>query len=118
MAGLHHVAFETRTEQVDAEIAFWALLGFERVTPPPGLVDVAAWVERDGTQIHLLFTDAPVVAPQGHAAVVVADYEATASQLAAAGFEVEPRTRHWGAARATVHSPGGHRVELMAAPPG
>jgi hypothetical protein len=39
------------------------------------------------------------------------------TRLEAAGFPVEPRPRHWGAARAFVRSPGGHRVEIMAAPP-
>ena len=33
------------------------------------------------------------------------------------GFEVDERPRHWGAARCFVRAPGGHRVELMAAPP-
>ena len=34
------------------------------------------------------------------------------------GFhEVDERDRHWGAARCFVRAPGGHRVELMAAPP-
>ena len=31
--------------------------------------------------------------------------------------EVDERPRHWGAARCFVRAPGGHRVELMAAPP-
>src|SRR3954447_18563500 len=34
------------------------------------------------------------------------------------GHEVEPRTQHWDAPRAFVRAPGGHRVEIMAAPPG
>jgi len=31
--------------------------------------------------------------------------------------EVDERPRHWGAAPCFVRAPGGHRVELMAAPP-
>jgi hypothetical protein len=37
--------------------------------------------------------------------------------LTAAGFPVDRRTAHWGAPRAFTRSPGGHRVEVMAAPP-
>jgi len=114
---LHHVALEVREEAVEAEVAFWALVGFDRVAPPEALAGRAAWVARGATQIHLLFSDAPVVPPGGHAAVVVEDFDAACTRLAAAGSAVEPRRPHWGAARATVRSPGGHRVELMAAPP-
>ena len=114
---IHHVSIETRPADVDAEVAFWALLGFERVDPPDGLLDVAAWVERAGTQVHLLFTEQPVAAPQGHVAVVAEDYEAAVTRLEEAGFPFEPRRRHWGAARGVTTTPGGHRVEVMAAPP-
>jgi hypothetical protein len=48
---------------------------------------------------------------------VVADFEATVERLRAAGFEVKPGREHWGAARAKAIAPGGHTVELMAAPP-
>lgn len=33
------------------------------------------------------------------------------------GFEVVAGREHWGAVRAKAVAPGGHRVELMAAPP-
>jgi catechol 2,3-dioxygenase-like lactoylglutathione lyase family enzyme len=75
-------------------------------------------VQAGETQVHLLYADDPVVPPQGHVAVVCAAFDETVAALGAAGFDVEPRTRHWGAARAYVRSPGGHRVELMASPPG
>jgi len=114
---LNHVSLETRREDVDAEVAFWALLGFDQVQPPPGLRGAAAWVARDGTQIHLLYADDPVVMPRGHPAVVVADYEAAVGRLRDAGLEVRPTEEHWGAARVFVQTPAGHRVEVMAAPP-
>ena len=50
---------------------------------------------------------------RGRGAGVRRDHRA----LSAAGFTPEPRTPHWGAPRAYVRSPGGHLVELMAAPP-
>jgi len=114
---IHHVAIETRLADVDDEVAFWALLGFERVDPPEGLIDVAAWVERAGTQVHLLFKEDPVAAPEGHIAVVAEEYDAAVTRLEEAGFAFVPRTRHWGAARGFTTTPGGHRVEVMAAPP-
>jgi catechol 2,3-dioxygenase-like lactoylglutathione lyase family enzyme len=114
---LQHVSLELRRDAVPAEVDFWSLLGFARVEPPPGLVERAAWLQRDGTQIHLLFADAPVVPPEGHCAVVAEDFEAAVAALRDAGFEPEEHTRHWGAARAFVRTPGGHLVEVMAAPP-
>ncbi|MDP9346440.1 MAG: hypothetical protein M3P44_12115 [Actinomycetota bacterium] len=115
---IQHVALETRRADVDAAVAFWALLGFARVEPPPSLAARAAWVqEPGGTQVHLLYAEAPVVAPEGHVAIVVADYEPALARLRAAGLAVDERTRHWGAPRSVVIAPGGHRVELMASAP-
>ncbi len=115
---IHHVALETRRADVAAAVAFWALLGFTRVEPPPSLAARAAWVqEPGGTQVHLLYAEAPVAAPEGHVALVLADYEAALARLRAAGVAVDERTRHWGAARSVVIAPGGHRVELMASAP-
>lgn len=119
-AGLQHVSLATRRADAEAEAAFWALLGFSRIAPPPSLGESRAWWLQapDGvTQIHLLFEDDPVAPPSGHVAVVVDGWIATTAALTAAGFAVEPRTPHWSAPRAYVRSPGGHRVELMAAPP-
>jgi catechol 2,3-dioxygenase-like lactoylglutathione lyase family enzyme len=114
---LQHVALETSRADGEAAAAFWRLLGFEDVEPPESLRLRAGWLQRGPTQIHLLWSDDPVAPPEGHAAVVVDDYDATVVRLRKAGHEVEPRTEHWGAPRAFVRAPGGHRVELMAAPP-
>jgi catechol 2,3-dioxygenase-like lactoylglutathione lyase family enzyme len=114
---LQHVALETSRSDGPAAEEFWRLLGFEPVEPPPSLHDRAAWLQRNGTQIHLLWSDAPVAPPEGHAAVVVDEYEAVLDRLRQAGYDPEPRTEHWGAPRAFVRAPGGHRVELMSAPP-
>ena len=114
---LQHVAHETRSEDVEAVLAFWALLGFAPVEPPPSLRGRTHWVQRGGTQIHLLVTEDPVVPPSGHAAIVVEDHEATLQALRAAGHAVEPRAEHWGAPRAFATDPSGHVVEVMAAPP-
>lgn len=114
---LHHAALETAPADREPLAAFFALLGFERVEPPPALRDRAFWLEREGTQIHVLFADAPVAPPQGHVAVVAPDYDAALERLRGAGFSPEPRAEHWSAPRCFVRAPGGHRVEVMAAPP-
>jgi catechol 2,3-dioxygenase-like lactoylglutathione lyase family enzyme len=116
---LQHVSLETRREGVAAEVAFWALLGFARIEPPASLSDRATWLQApDGfAQIHLLYADAPTAMPQGHVAVVAPSFDTTVAALRDAGFDVEPRAAHWGAPRAYVRSPGGHRVELMAFAP-
>ena len=114
---LQHVALETSRGLEAEALRFWELLGFEQIDPPESLRERAAWVERSGTQIHLLWSDEPVAPPSGHAAVVVEDYKATLARLHEAGFDVEPRTEHWGVPRAFAAAPGGHRVELMSAPP-
>jgi catechol 2,3-dioxygenase-like lactoylglutathione lyase family enzyme len=114
---LHHVSLETRRGDADAAVAFWSLLGFEPTQPPTMLVGRAIWVQREGTHIHLLFTDDPVVPPEGHTAVVAPDYDTTLTALRAAGHLVEPHREHWGGARAFVRDPSGHLIEVMAAPP-
>jgi catechol 2,3-dioxygenase-like lactoylglutathione lyase family enzyme len=118
MSGLQHVSLETRPQDVEAEVAFWALLGFSEVQPPGALRERATWVQAGPTQIHLLHTGAPVVMPEGHVAVVAPEpYAATIAALGDAGHATEDRARHWGAARAYVRSPAGHLVEVMASPP-
>jgi catechol 2,3-dioxygenase-like lactoylglutathione lyase family enzyme len=114
---IQHVALETRPGDVDACLHFWWLLGFERVAPPPALAERSVWLQAGATQVHLLFADDPVVAPEGHAAVVVGDFDATFANLHRAGYAPEQRAQHWGSPRAFVRSPGGHRVEFMAVAP-
>ena len=115
---VQHVALETARWEGAAAEAFWRLLGFGRVAAPPTLRERATWLQKGPTQIHLLWTDDPVVPPEGHVAVVLDDYDASLARLREAGHEVEPRPEHWGAPRAFLRAPGGHRVEVMAAPPG
>jgi catechol 2,3-dioxygenase-like lactoylglutathione lyase family enzyme len=114
---LQHVSLEVRPDAVDECVAFWQLLGFARVDPPPALRERAAWVERERTQIHLMYVEEPAVPAYGHAAVVAPDYERTLAALRDAGFDPEPRREHWGAPRSFVRDPAGHRVEVMSAPP-
>lgn len=114
---LQHVGIETRPEDVERAVEFFELLGFERVEPPPALAAGFTWLERAGTQVHLMHEDEPTVPGRGHLAVAVADFDATVARLREQGFETRPGREHWGAPRAHAVAPGGHRVELMSSPP-
>lgn len=113
---LHHVGIEVAPGEVEAAAGFFELIGFARVEPPETLSDYT-WLEREGTQVHLMPEAEPTVPSPGHLAVVVEDLEATVARLREAGFQVEAKREHWGEPRALAHAPGGHKVELMAAPP-
>jgi catechol 2,3-dioxygenase-like lactoylglutathione lyase family enzyme len=113
---LHHAGIEVAPADLERSVELWQALGFERVEPPATLSEFV-WLERGGTQIHLMPADEPIVPPRGHVAVAVADFESTVAALRELGFEVERRREHWGSPRAVVIAPGGHRVELMAAAP-
>lgn len=114
---LHHATLEVRPDDVEAAVAFWALLGFHRVVPPPLLRDRFTWVERAGTQIHLMPVPEPAVPPEGHVAVLADDYAGALSALRGAGYEPRPGSNAWGAERVFVRGPGGHRVEVMSGLP-
>jgi catechol 2,3-dioxygenase-like lactoylglutathione lyase family enzyme len=114
---LQHVSIEIPPGEVARAVEFWSLLGFEQVDSPDPLGGYVTWVERAGTQIHLIHTEAATVPQLGHAAVVVDDFESTLERVAGAGHEVEESRELWGARRAFAIAPGGHRVELMESPP-
>jgi catechol 2,3-dioxygenase-like lactoylglutathione lyase family enzyme len=114
---LQHVTLEVTPAQVRACVAFWELLGFTEMEPPPMLRDRFTWVEREGTQIHLVPVDDPIVAREGHVAVIADDYAATLAHLEAEGFEVHEGSNAWDAARVFATDPAGHRIEVMSRPP-
>jgi len=114
---LHHVGIEVAAAEIEAAAGFFELIGFERVKPPPTLREFT-WLEREGTQVHLMPEEEPTVPSSGHLAVVVSDFDAIVARLRRRGFTVEPKREHWDQPRALAIVPGGHRVELMAAPPG
>ncbi|HEY5976602.1 MAG TPA: VOC family protein [Solirubrobacterales bacterium] len=127
---VHHVAIEVRPADVERMVELFELLGFKQVDPPPSLAEFT-WLERGGTQVHLLPTEPPTVPPTGHVAVTLSnshsradsdqtralDFDEVVARMRAAGFEVERRGEHWGSPRAKVTAPGGHTVEVMGSPP-
>ena len=95
-------------------LAFYALVGFEEVAlPDERLVESARFLQGGATQIHLLFVDDPVIPPQAHAAILLADYETTLAKLRGAGYDPKDRARYWGSPRAKLTDPAGHVLELM-----
>lgn len=113
---LHHVGIEVAPADIEAAAEFFELIGFERVEPPATLQKYT-WLERKGTQIHLMPEEEPTVPSPGHIALVAPDFDVAVARLRKRGFEVESKREHWGEPRALAIAPGGHRVELMAAPP-
>jgi len=114
---LQHVGIELRPSDLGRALEFFAALGFRRVEPPPALADGFTWLERGGTQIHLMHEEHPTVPPRAHLALVTPDIGTAVAALREQGFEVGAGRQHWGVPRAHAIAPGGHRVELMAAPP-
>jgi catechol 2,3-dioxygenase-like lactoylglutathione lyase family enzyme len=115
---LQHASLEVPEALVPECVAFWALLGFTQMAAPPRLGGRFTWVQREGTQIHLIPSDDPrTPAREGHVAVVADDYERALAALADAGFEAEPAVQAWDVPRSFVRDPAGHLVEVMAAPP-
>lgn len=114
---LHHVSIEIDPAQVEACVACWELLGFTALEAPEELGGYITWLERGGTQIHLIPTEAASVPSLGHAAVAVENFEETFAALEEAGHAPERHRELWGEPRAFVTMPGGHLVEFMAAPP-
>ena len=86
---LQHVSLEVPQDQVARTIEFWGLLGFEHTEAPEPIAPYVTWLQREGTQIHLIHTDEATVPPLGHAAVVAADFEGAVARLRGADFEVE-----------------------------
>jgi catechol 2,3-dioxygenase-like lactoylglutathione lyase family enzyme len=114
---IHHVGIELRPSDVDRAVEFFALLGFQQVEPPPALAPGFTWLEREGTQVHLMHEEQPTVPARAHLALVTPDLEVTVDRLRERGFETRSGRPYWDAPRAHAIAPGGHRVELMAAPP-
>lgn len=113
---LHHVGIEVAPAEIARAVELFETVGFEQVEPPPGLAEFT-WLQRQGTQVHLMPEQSPTAAPRGHLALVVPNLDEALTRLRERGFEPQERRNHWGSPRWIVLAPGGHRVELMAFPP-
>ena len=113
---LQHVSLEVRPDQVRDCVAFWELLGFTEIEPPP-ILRRFTWVERDGTHIHLDPARRPGDPGRGAHGGRGARRRGTIAAPARHGFEPQPGSNAWNAPRWFVIDPAGHRVEVMSAPP-
>lgn len=115
---LQHVSIEVHPDDVARSIELWEAIGFAVVNAPGEINPWVTWLERRGTQIHLIHSEQPTIPSLGHPAVVAEPFDETLRRVAAAGFELEEHRELWGARRSFVIGPGGHRTELMeSAPP-
>jgi catechol 2,3-dioxygenase-like lactoylglutathione lyase family enzyme len=116
---IQHVSFEVGTDTLDDCVAFYELIGFQRVETPEKVAHFVTWLERDGHQFHLLQLPETTHMAAGHAAVPLGDeYEATQNRLREAGHTVEDHPEYWGSPRSFARDPAGNLVELMEfAPP-
>ncbi len=115
---IHHVSLEVRPQDLPGCIAFWIVLGWREVPVPQGITDHGSWLERQATQVHLQLRDEPTIPHSGHFAIVDGNIDETVARIQDAGYELLERERYWGSRRIFTRCPAGHRVELMAAPPG
>jgi hypothetical protein len=114
---LHHVSIEVRPDDGERVLEFLEMIGFERVEAPAEISEYVDWVEREGTQVHLIRTPEPAIQQLGHPAFVAPDFESTVAAVLDAGFEFDESRELWGERRGFATLPGGQKVELMAAPP-
>jgi catechol 2,3-dioxygenase-like lactoylglutathione lyase family enzyme len=114
---LQHTSLEVQPDRVRECVAFWELLGFEEMQAPPLLGGRFTWVQREGTQIHLIPSDDAVTMREGHVAVVAPDYESNLRTLREACFELRDGLNAWNAPRVFVRDPAGNLIEVMSKPP-
>jgi catechol 2,3-dioxygenase-like lactoylglutathione lyase family enzyme len=112
---LQHAGIEVLPADLDRTVEFFAILGFAEVPNP--FDGGFTWLESAGTQIHLMHEDHPTVPSRAHLAIVCPQIDAPLARLQEHGFEVERKEERWDEPRALAIAPGGHRVELMKAPP-
>ncbi len=115
---LHHVSLEVDPADADRFAELLETIGFARIEAPDPLAGSVSWFGVGGSQVHLILTEAAHAPVLGHAAFVADRFEETIAALRERGFEVEDARKLWGERRAFVLAPSGHRLELMAAPPG
>ena len=106
---IHHVGVEVAPEDLERSVALLASWSASPRSSRRRAWSEFTWLERGGTQIHLLPTESPTVPTRGHVAVVAPDFEAAVAALRGAGFEVERRSEYWGAPRAKARPPAATR---------
>jgi catechol 2,3-dioxygenase-like lactoylglutathione lyase family enzyme len=98
----------------EAKLFYAGLLGLEEVPKPANLVARGGiWFERGAVRVHLGVETDFRPARKAHPAFLVADLQAIAKKLAAAGVVPNQDEPLEGFERAYVSDPFGNRIELM-----
>ncbi|MGK9168206.1 VOC family protein [Inquilinus limosus] len=118
---LHHVNLTFPAELEAETVRFYAeTLGLERLPKPQGRRSQGAWLRVGAAEIHLS-PDAPgreeQMAADRHLCLTVADLDAAAARLRAAGAPIEDDPRPpTGYRRLFTRDPAGNRLELSEPP--
>ena len=108
--GVHHVSLNVA--DVDAAKRFYVdVLGAAERDDRPDFGFAGAWLDVGSQQIHLI--EAPPPDDRGqHLALLVADLDATVTELRAQGVEVSDASPVGTGRQAFTHDPSGNLVEL------
>jgi catechol 2,3-dioxygenase-like lactoylglutathione lyase family enzyme len=112
---LHHVNVVVPIGATNRVAGFYGdVLGLRRVAKPSeGVAQSGAWFDiDDATQVHVSERDGERH-PQAHFGLVVDDFDATLSRIAAAGAPWEDQPRIFGGRRGFTRDPEGNRVEIL-----
>ncbi len=111
IAGVQHVSIGVH--DVDAAIAFYALLGMTVVPTRPDFGVPGAWLQAGGQQLHLIQTDKTTPGLENHFALIVDDLEACLAELAPHGITAFrlPAARGAGT-QGFINDPSGNVIEL------
>ena len=112
---LHHVQVAIPAGSEEACRVFWgATLGMTEVEKPPALaVRGGCWFRGGDVEVHLGVEEPFAPARKAHPAFLVADLQALASRLTAAGAPVTWDDDLLGFARFHSADPFGNRLEFM-----
>ncbi|ONH31887.1 VOC family protein [Pseudofrankia asymbiotica] len=119
LVGLHHLQLAIPAGAEDACRAFWVgLLGLTEVPkPPPLAARGGAWFRGASFELHVGVDPAFTPATKGHPAILVADLDALAERLAAAGVAVTWSHDFPGHRQFYSLDPVGNRIEFISPDP-
>jgi catechol 2,3-dioxygenase-like lactoylglutathione lyase family enzyme len=113
--GLHHVQLAIRPGGEDLARAFYVeALGMTEVAKPPALAGRGGlWLRTDALELHFGVDPGHVPAQKAHPGILVADLDALAARLEAAGHAVEWDGDFPGYRRCYARDPFGNRLEFL-----
>lgn len=111
---LHHVALPIPPGEEDRFRAYYVdALGLEEVHRPASIPGVGCWFRGGQVEIHLTVEEGPRAQPRAHPGLLVADLDALAARLAAAGWRTDWDEAFPGHRRFYSYDPLGNRLEFL-----